>query len=253
MNFLHRVKYKTPQQASGELVEAITHNHVVVLEGMDMQFSYPEFYAEVADEMGRVVPANEDLRTGGQTGERWIDISYDPAIPDRYRTANVHQPLHTDASYMPDKNCISFFYCTSCAPLGGATQFLDNQHFLQAIEYDHKLDMFERLKSIDVCFSKAGNRSTLPIITEDHAGLSFNYNYYCLDDQNTDEAKDLVDEFQVFLENRIRNSGIPEAVKLLPGEAVFFHDSRILHGRNAFFADKKGARTLIKGVVGLDG
>jgi hypothetical protein len=47
-------------------------------------------------------------------------------------------------------------------------------------------------------------------------------------------------------------SGVVLPVQLEVGEAVFFHDDRLLHGRNAYFAKTKGERCLIKGKIILD-
>jgi alpha-ketoglutarate-dependent taurine dioxygenase len=72
-----------------------------------------------------------------------------------------------------------------------------------------------------------------------------------VDEQNTPEAKDLCLRFHQFLEERIHHAGIVLPLTLQPGEAVFFHDERLLHGRYAFFTDAKGGRTLIKGTITL--
>jgi alpha-ketoglutarate-dependent taurine dioxygenase len=63
---------------------------------------------------------------------------------------------------------------------------------------------------------------------------------------------DLCERFHHFLETRIVASGITTACQLEKGEAVFFHDDRVIHGRNAFFAEYPGQRSLIKGKVILE-
>ena len=60
---------------------------------------------------------------------------------------------------------------------------------------------------------------------------------------NTREAIEMCEEFHKFLENKVVAGGLLTGVYLKPGEAAFFQDDRILHGRNSFYGD----RNLIKG------
>ncbi|MCG8314852.1 MAG: TauD/TfdA family dioxygenase [Pseudomonadales bacterium] len=249
MTFIHYVEYKSRDQAIADTLESIRQHKVTVLRGVDKGIELDPFYTQLSDQIGEVILADEDLMSGQQTGNRWIEISFDPDIQDRYRTAKVHQPLHTDASYLHHEDGMTFFFCRAKARKGGATVFLDSEELVSALLDDGQDYLYERLRCLDVCFSKAGNSITRPIVTEDEKGLNLNYNYYCLDAGNSDEVKEMVEEFQVFLEQRIRNAGLPHAVILEPGEAVFFHDYRLLHGRNAYFAKDKNERCLVKGVV----
>lgn len=253
MGFLNRLKFQSAQQAFADVAESVKKNKVTVLEGVASDTDLKQFYETLADRIGPAAAADEDLASGVMTGGRWIEISYDPLIQDRYRTAKVHQPLHTDASYLPHKESVTYFFCKSRASLGGATLFLDSEDLVKAMVVDDKLDLLEQLQQTDVCFSKGGSAVTRPIIVEDSIGISLNYNYYCLDAGNSESVKAMVEEFQAFLEERVMRSGLPTAVTLNPGEAVFFHDYRLLHGRNAYFAKAKGERCLVKGVIKLSG
>jgi hypothetical protein len=60
---------------------------------------------------------------------------------------------------------------------------------------------------------------------------------------NTAEVLEMCDQFHNFLEKKIVEGGLLFPVYLKPGDAAFFQDDRLLHGRNSFY----GARTLIKG------
>ncbi len=128
---------------------------------------------------------------------------------------------------------------------------MDSELLIKVLELDNEHQLLEDLKTIPVCFSKEGVSKSKPIITEDELGLRLNYNYYPLDKDNSPEAKDLVERFQYFLENRVHNSGICTDIVLTKGDAIFFHDERLLHGRNAFFTPNKGDRVLLKGSVVL--
>ncbi|NEO21424.1 TauD/TfdA family dioxygenase [Moorena sp. SIO4A5] len=230
---------------------ALEQYKLVHLVGFDFQLPIHEFFTLLSDSLGWVIDMDEDKKTGKKTGERWIDISYDPAQPNKYRSSNTRQPLHTDNSYLNHHDAVNYFYCVSQAKLGGATIFLDSDLLVKALEIDQEYQLLEDLRSISICFSRHNHHKTKPIITEDELGYRLNYNYYRLDPEDTPEAKNLVEKFQNFLETRIHNSQITTNILLNPGDAVFFNDERLLHGRTAFFTTDKGERTLIKGSVVL--
>jgi alpha-ketoglutarate-dependent taurine dioxygenase len=254
MQFFKKVTFSTQQDTIAELKEALNEYGVVHLSNYNLDLSLHEFYQNLSDEIGKAFSTDEDLITGKSLENRWIDISYDPNIQDRYRTSNTRQPLHTDDSYVElyDEKAVQFFYCESRAALGGATTFLDLSILIKTMEIDKKDDLLARLFSTEVNFEKAGRKKVRKILDKDDTGLLVNWNYYCIDKNNTPEALQLVEEFHAFLETRIINSGLVLPIQLEKGDAVFFHDDRLLHGRNAYFATHKGERCLIKGKIILD-
>ena len=249
MKFYKKIEYSIPELTKKSIQLALENYKLVHLVAFDFQLPIHEFFTELSDCLGWVIDMDEDKETGKKTGKRWIDISYDPAQPNKYRSSKTHQPLHTDNSYLNHHDAVNYFYCLSQAKLGGATMFLDSDLLIKALELDGENDLLENLKTIPVCFSRQDNQKTKPIITKDEFGYRLNYNYYRLDRENTVEAKSLVERFQNFLKNRVYHSVITKNLLLTPGDAVFFHDERLLHGRNAFFTAEKGERTLIKGSV----
>jgi alpha-ketoglutarate-dependent taurine dioxygenase len=249
MNFYKKIEYTTPESTKKAIQAALEDYKLIHLVVPNLQLSTYEFYTDLSNYLGWVIDMDEDKETGKKTGNRWIDISYDPAQPNKYRSSNTRQPLHTDNSYLNHHDAVNYFYCLSQAKLGGATIFLDSDLLVQALEIDQEYGLLEDLKTIPVCFSRHENWKTKPILTEDELGWRLNYNYYRLEPKNAPEAKELVARFQNFLETRIHNSQITTNLLLSPTDAVFFHDERLLHGRTAFFTTEKGERTLIKGSV----
>jgi alpha-ketoglutarate-dependent taurine dioxygenase len=213
-----------------------------------------QFYTDLSDSIGEIFNEDEDLLTGERKDNRWIDISYDPDVQDRYRSSNTRQPLHTDDSYVElgNEKSLQFFFCESRAAFGGATTFFDLPELVACMKLDGQQELLDRLMSTVVNFDKAGNKKVRKILDEDEKGWLANWNYYCIDTQNTPEALQLCEDFHHFLETRIVPSGLITPVQLEKGDAVFFHDDRILHGRNAYFATSKGERCLIKGKIILD-
>ena len=247
MKFIKKIQYTNEQEAIKSLKKALQEYKVVVLEQVGSSIDLHELYTRISDQIGSYVNSGEDNVKRTQTEERWISISYDPEVQNRYRTAKVHQPLHTDDSYIPHNDCITFFYCVSQAAMGGATTFIDSRMLVQALEEDSQTELLTFLKTQDVCFEKGSLSKTQPILIEKDGDYKLNYNYFCLSENSDEHTKEMVERFQVFLENRVRGAGLPSPVLLKPREAVFFHDSLLLHGRNSYFATKKGERTLIKG------
>ncbi|GAA4407789.1 hypothetical protein GCM10023187_28850 [Nibrella viscosa] len=252
MNFFQQLTYTTPDETIQNVREAVLNNKLVYLQGFKEDLPVHDFYTRLSETIGKIHAAGEDIATGQATGSRWIDITYDPQIPDRYRSSNTRQPLHTDDSYVElhGEEAINFFYCASRAKIGGATTFYDLPDLIECLKLDGEEKLLEELMTTDVVHEKGGSRKVRKIIDKDEKGYLANYNYYCISkEENPADVLDMVERFQTFLENRIHNAGVVMAVQLQKGEAVFFHDDRLLHGRHSFFAEYPGQRSLIKGKI----
>ena len=74
-----------------------------------------EFYDNLISELGVSVELGEDINLGDResqrSGEKWMEIRYDPTIKDAYRYSSNPQPLHTDGSYIPSFPNASLIYC----------------------------------------------------------------------------------------------------------------------------------------------
>ena len=104
--------------------------------------------------------------------------------------------------------------------------------------------MFEQLKALEVDFGKGNDqRKRRKIIDSDARGVVLNWNYFRVMPDNPEDVKQMCNEFNDFLENKIVAGGLLTEVYLKPGDAAFFQDDRVFHGRNSFY----GNRTLIKG------
>ena len=186
-----------------------------------------DFWYNLAGRIGRLVGMDEDQNTGDKTGKFWIDIRYDAQFPDQFLHSNTRQPLHTDGSYEANAPNISFFYCIQSATFGGATTFLDLAILRDCLHVERPW-LLDRLESTPLRFFKGSDSKTSLILNGDKC----NWNYYRV------EKCDLAEEFQNYLENRIINMGVLLGVRLQPGDAVFFHDQCVLHGRDAFIGNR---------------
>ena len=222
---------------------------VVVLKDYKLEKASVDYFNELADQLGYIYPMDEDLETGIATGKRWIDITYDPKFPNRYRSAPVAQPLHTDASYIDIKENVQFIYCAGAAKYGGATTFIDSRKIVDFLEIAGESQLLKALQETPILFSKDNRKRTSPILRKDGEDWRFNWNYFCGDKNNSEEHKDLFNRFHNFLETRVVKSGLVTEAHLNKYNVVFWHDELVLHGRNSYFATTPGERTLYKGTI----
>jgi hypothetical protein len=138
---------------------------------------------------------------------------------------------------------VNFFFCTEQAEIGGATTFIDSDDLIYILE-KFEPALYEKLKTLEVDFGKGEDqRKKRKIIDTDERGIKLNWNHFRVMPDNTAEVLEMCDQFHNFLEKKIVEGGLLFPVYLKPGDAAFFQDDRLLHGRNSFY----GARTLIKG------
>ena len=217
---------------------------VVVASGLDPTQEQRPFWDEVTELMGQCLLIGERV-SGEKTGEKWLEIRYDPEIPNAYRHTNNPQPMHTDGSYITDAADVTFFYCVKQAPGGGATTFIDSVELLDLLEREDPA-LLRELQATPVTFSKAKDAKTRPIVGRDELGPVLTWNYHCVDPASSEEVKALAERFHAFLNRHVVAARRVQGVVLQPGEAIFFHDERLLHGRDAFTAPERNARFLWK-------
>lgn len=227
------------QEFAEALKEKLLRHKVLVVSGVDPTVEQRPFWDEVSDLAGEVIPIDEQI-SGVKTGGKWLEIRYDPSIKNAYRYANIAQPMHTDGSHISNAPDIYFFYCVRQASAGGETTFIDSTELTELLA---KLDpgLLRALRETPVCFSKAGDEKTRPILGEDRHGLQLTWNYYCVSPDERPEVKDLAERFHAFLQAEVAGRRVMP-VRLEPGQAVFFHDERLLHGRNGFEASQRDDR-----------
>jgi len=242
--FLKEVKYTPGADFSESLRDILKKYKIVHLSGVPNHVNYKDFYSALVDQLGEIVNVDEDIKTGNsKSNERWTDVRYDKDHQYTFRHANVRQPLHTDAAYVNFDLDVNFFFCTEQAEIGGATTFFDSDDLIYILE-KYEPALYEQLKTVEVDFGKGEDqRKKRKIIDSDERGIRLNWNYYRVMPDNPKEVVEMCEAFHKFLEEKIVAGGLLTPVYLRPGDAAFFQDDRLLHGRNSFY----GSRTLIKG------
>jgi hypothetical protein len=226
--------------------DALVSSKLLVTTGVDPTIDQRGFWDEVSEQIGTpCYEFQEDAYTGAKTGGKWQEIRFNPEITHSYRYTKNAQPMHTDGSYMKQGPEIVFFYCIKAAPEGGATTFIDSQELIAVLRREDP-QLLRDLEGVQVHFSKAAEHKTRPIITTDAKGDLLTWNYYCVDATEPAATKQLAERFHGFLQTRVVGTANLTPIRLQPGEAVFFHDERLLHGRESFAAKVHDDRYLLK-------
>jgi hypothetical protein len=204
------------------------------------------FWSEMLGNAGfERVAVDEDAGTGRHLDNLWSNVEFDPERQNRFRYSRSPQPLHTDGSYVPDSPPLVVMFCERPATEGGATLFLDGDELIHLLA-NERGRLLAGLSETPMVFQKGDRRVTSTVIARDSHGPLLRWNYYALSNQLDAHARTLADEFQAFVLDVTRRS-IPLALRLERGDAVLFHDYRLLHGREGFAARAAGDRLLWKG------
>jgi alpha-ketoglutarate-dependent taurine dioxygenase len=237
----------SPKVVGAEVVSACRSARLVVVRTDAERGRHREFWDEALAANAERAAVDEDARTGHATGGLWSDVSFDPDRQYTFRHSKSAQPLHTDGSYLVEPPPVVFMVCHQAAPQGGATLFVDGAKLLGTLSSEQP-ELLRRLETVPVTFSKGGSAIEAPIVSRGE-GLALRWNYYALSQNASAAVRQLGAGFRDYLQDPMRFD--PVAVRLEPGEAVFFHDSEVLHGRSSFTAQHSGERCLWKGALWL--
>lgn len=220
---------------------------VVHLQGVPPEVELTPLYSNLARASGGFLNKNEDLNTAQMQADQWLDIRYDARYSQTFRHSNTRQPLHTDGSYTDQQFDVIFFFCIEQAQYGGATTFIDGTQVVELLRAVNP-ELLEKVCTLEVDFVKGKNLFKRSRILDLRQGNPlFNWNKFRVSPSNPAEVLDAAAAFHLFCEERIVDGGLLTPLRLLPGEAVFFHDRQVLHGRNSFW----GNRCLMKGAISL--
>lgn len=238
------------QEGNAAFAEVLRTTRVLHYRGAPTGIDYKQYYRALATAAGRFVKRDENLVTGDQTEDEddWLDIRFVEELKTvAFRHSDTRQPIHTDGAYMSYRFDVSFFYCEQQARYGGATTFFDGPALVDMLR-DVDPVLLAALESTEVVFDKGQQqRKVQRVIRHDEHGPLLNWNHFRISAENPPEVRRMCDDFHVFLEQKIFEAGLLTPILLQPGEAAFFHDERVLHGRNSFIGD----RCLIKGGINL--
>ncbi|MCE2971970.1 MAG: TauD/TfdA family dioxygenase [Bacteroidota bacterium] len=229
-------------------------NKVFVLKSDSNPNDVKSFYESVFEFLGNPIPIAEDVNLGNRQSQRsgkiWFEVRYDPKHPDAYRHSSNAQPLHTDGSYIPGFPSSTLLACVANAGEGGETTFIDSKELFRIMEKE-KPELLYFLLNNRVKHTRSGDTRIDEIIRIEGEDVFVNYNFYCVDKNNSEEILYAIKEFQDFL---LTSSSIQQStigVKLAPGDSVFWRDNYCLHGRNSFVANQESERFIWKCAIDI--
>lgn len=219
------------------------------LTGADAGAAPLPFWKGVGSALGRNAGLIEDSRSGELTAEagEWMDVRFEPHMADAYRHAKVGQPLHTDGAYVArqDAREIALFFMARQAEAGGESLIVDAET-IWSRSRERDPGLHERLTGMALKFGKnSGAPRITPILRREGGRLKLNWNYFRVLPDQGDEAAALREDFRVFLEAMVARGEV-KSFRLASGDALFFKDDEVLHGRAAFAAAESGDRLLWK-------
>ncbi|WP_024804042.1 TauD/TfdA family dioxygenase [Nocardia sp. BMG51109] len=206
------------------------------------------FYRGLADAIGEFHFRDEDPVSAGLDRPGWLDIRFEPDLvaTSPYRYGDHRMPLHVDGAYSDVDFDVFFLRCRTAARFGGATFVVDGAVVVDYLAaYDP--DLLESLLNLDVTFVKGERSASGKVIGYEGADPVFTWSSTRVAPDNPARVIEMCGRFTEFCEHRLVDGGLVTPVRLTPGDAVFVHNRRVLHGRNSFW----GERCMLKGVLNL--
>jgi len=236
-----------PAGAAAAVCGALAGHKVVVLRRTSVSDS-DMFYRTLAGEIGEFHFRDEDPVTGGLDQPGWLDIRYRPDLAARspYRYGNGRMPLHIDGAYSDVEFDVFFLHCQTAARFGGATFVVDGT---AVVDYLAVCDaeLLRSLLDTEVTFVKGELSVTREVISYEGGEPVFNWSSTRIAPGNPTPVAHMCAQFTEFCESQIVDGGLVTPIRLAPGDAVFVHNRKVLHGRHSFW----GERCMLKGVLNL--
>jgi alpha-ketoglutarate-dependent taurine dioxygenase len=206
------------------------------------------FWRSVGEVLGASCDVIEDSVTGQQkvVPGAWMDVRFEPERPDTYRHHKVGQPLHSDGAYTPLEHAQEFalFYLERQAPAGGESIFVDAASVAQRARVQDPL-LYSALTSLPLQFGKVGAGRTSTILSIRDGRRKINWNYFRVLSGQGEAVDCLREKFRRFLQEMVEEGAVA-CFRLEEGDALFFRDEEVLHGRRDFEAQQSGDRLLWK-------
>ena len=233
----------------------INYGHYVVIKNYNVltDDEIVSLYEKINNIIGKVKPIDLNENYYTPTMNNWANVKYEFGSDEKqfWRSSN-HQNIHTDNTFAS-----TLFYanltelvCLKPVEYSGNTTLISNDKLIELIHYvdnNNNTNFFDKIYNNHIYFSiNANQQIKKPILSfnSEKNKYTFNFNYYpAIRAKNTDSNKQLIDQFHLFLEEKIMNSSnIMDEIKLNRGDAIIFNDELVLHGRRSFI----GTRHYIK-------
>lgn len=231
-----------PEVAKVILARQGSDDALVIRAGARRILTRAQWTALLQDECGMTLDARQYNYEEALVLEPWWEISNQPDKENSYAYSTTPQPFHNDNAWFSDPAEINFFLMEKQAVSGGEQLIYPVSRLIEDLS---RLDaeLLRDLTSTKVIIRKGGSdhQNVTPIITM-HDGGRVYWNYYRTVKTET-FVRELCERFFTFLEKQETSSSI-YSVRCESGDALAFHDQRLLHARNAFVAHRPRDRVL---------
>lgn len=250
------IKEKFNKKISESILKAwmIEENKVFYLKNNIQQKNIRDFYEKIGSMIGDFKLFAEDVSLGDRSCQKaekiWMEVRYDSSIKDAYRHSSNPQPLHTDGSYIPNFPNASIMCCISNTASKGETIFLELEKLVKILKEDDP-ELLEFLFTENILHERTGYKNKKKILYVEKKKLKINFNYFCVSKKNSKKSLKNVKKFFNFLNTSKKIQNNIQKIKLDVGEAIFWKDSEILHGRNGFAPKKDSDRFLWKAAINI--
>ena len=245
--FQHLDASDLSEAALGGLIPArMAQVKVLRVSGVSPHGDPRDFWQMIGETLGRCAQTLEDSITGEeiQAPGGWMDVRFEPDRLDTYRHAKVGQPLHSDTAYGTAIQDIGLFYLQKQASSGGESLFVSAGTVVDYLRA-HAPDLLERLLTTPMRFGKGKATRTTTILRQVGGRTKINWNWFRVLPDQGEAVAALREDFKLLLE-AMTADGAVAAFRLQAGDAVFFRDDEVLHGRKAYDAEVSGDRLLWK-------
>ncbi len=249
-----KINNKLNTDITGSILKAwaLDENKVFHLKSNTQKDYVREFYEKIGNEIGQYKMLAEDVKLGDRGNQKadkiWMDVRYDSNIDNAYRHSSNPQPLHTDGSYNPNFPNATLMCCVSNSVIGGETIFLELKKLVEVLKADDS-ELLELLFNEEVVHERTGYTNKKKILYIENGNYKINFNYFCISKENSKKNLKFIEKFFHFLNKSEKIKNIIKPIKLNAGDAVFWKDSEVLHGRNGFKPKKDSDRFLWKAAI----
>lgn len=234
----------------------IEDNKVFHLIGCTKKNNIRDFYEKIGNTIGKYHMLAEDVKLGDRSSQKankiWMDVRYDSNIDDAYRHSSNPQPLHTDGSYNANFPNATIMCCVSNSASGGETIFLELKKLSEILKQDDP-ELLEFLFTEKILHERSGYFNKKRILYYEDKKLKVNFNYFCVSKKNPKKSLLNIKKLFNFINTSEKIKKNLLVIKLGEGEAIFWKDSEVLHGRNGFLPKKDSDRFLWKAAIGIGG
>lgn len=198
--------------------------HVRRSQGAD-RTTHGSFYENAARSVADVLEPGRGASWGSHPREQWIEVKADPSRADRDRK----RPLHTDEAAVGDSAQIMVMYCERAATRGAGNVFLDGEDLVAHLERTDA-DLLARLREQPITFSRKGDSKDSVVIGSRNALPSLTWDEGAVEDDDASPAGEVAARFREVLESPSVAEHV-HPIELEEGDAMFWWDDLVLHGR----------------------